>query len=133
MSEFVEKALGSDNLTFAENNFELQLKRGIIYASSYFTDDSRMCEIIDKNDSNPALILFNIYIPEDRRKKGLCKKIVECLEEHARKNKLYLVVGPLMGDENDESVLADFLVRRAYRPIQPFGALYTGNLKNTKS
>jgi hypothetical protein len=133
MSAIVNKALSSQNLTFDEDKILLVLNRGFIIGNSYFTEETE--DLLKKISFNVktslrCLILFNIFIPENLRKNGLCKNIIENLEKHCVKNNLIFVVGPILSDENDESILSDFLDRRKYRGIMPFGAVYTGNLKN---
>jgi len=72
-----------------------------------------------------AIVLVTIFIPEQKRRQGLCKQILDMLERKTTENGLKFVVGPLMSDQDDNSILADYLFeKRNYRRILPFSALY---------
>jgi hypothetical protein len=72
-----------------------------------------------------TLLLFHIHVPVAYRHQGLCKRLLDVLEERQRQRAGVLAVGPLMetGEEGDEGYfpLEDVLKRRGgYRVVMPF-------------
>jgi hypothetical protein len=72
-----------------------------------------------------TLLLFHIHVPVAYRHQGLCKRLLDVLEERQRQRGGVLAVGPLMetGEEGDEGYfpLEDVLKRRGgYRAVMPF-------------
>ena len=72
-----------------------------------------------------ALLLVTIVVPEDQRRQGHCRNILEFLEKRATDKGLRFAVGPFFEDEDGNSILADYLLKkRNYRSVMPFCALF---------
>lgn len=78
------------------------------------------------NMKHGAIHLTDIYLPESEQRQGFGTAIVAALEDKASELKLELIIGPLMGEEDEDgnthNYLEAILSKRSYMSFPPFCA-----------
>lgn len=69
------------------------------------------------------LQLVTIYIPPNQRRKGLCTRIIDLLEQRAIREGLRFAIGPMFEDEEGNSHVGHIAQSRGYKPANPFSYL----------
>ena len=106
------------------DDWRVGLAHGLTYGAIKDPDNIYVALKRGSVGQDKALILTTLYIPPRLRRQGLAKDILTFLEQRSRTEAMRLVVGPIMGDENDEAWLGHICQTRGYQPAPPFMYIY---------
>lgn len=70
--------------------------------------------------ADKLLLLKMLWVPEPMRHAGICRRVLDALEQRADREHRLLAVGPIMADNDNNSFLGDLCARRGYTPTPPW-------------
>lgn len=85
-----------------------------------------VADFATKHPKPDTLVLFSIHVPEEQRRHGCSKEVLDLLEKRVDAEERHLFVGPFVTEEADW--LAHECRKRGYKPQMPFGMIRQAKL-----